>query len=102
MARVVKTYLFCFDDHRKFSEDVKKRFSDSTRYFVAVAHSRDEFLKFFTARKDDNPCKVAIIGLHDSKENFELADHLITHIKNRSHPSQSSLIMIRYPSVVYF
>jgi DNA-binding NarL/FixJ family response regulator len=48
---------------------------------VAVAHSRDEFLKFFIARKEDNPCKVAIIGLHDSKENYEMAEHMITHIK---------------------
>lgn len=81
MASVVKTYLFCFDDHRNFSEDVKKRFSDSTRYIVKVAHNRDEFLKLFVARKDDKLCKVAIIGLHDSKENYELAENLINHIK---------------------
>jgi DNA-binding NarL/FixJ family response regulator len=81
MANVVKTYLFCFDDHRNFSDDVKKRFSDSARYIVSVAHNRDEFLKLFVARKDDKFCKVAIIGLHDSKENYELAEHLITHIK---------------------
>jgi DNA-binding NarL/FixJ family response regulator len=81
MAAVVKTYIFCFDDHRNFSDDIKKRFSDSTRYIVTVAHNRDEFLKLFVARKDDNFCKVAILGLHDSKENFEMAEHLINHIK---------------------
>jgi DNA-binding NarL/FixJ family response regulator len=81
MARIVKTYIFCFDDHRNFSEDIKKRFSDTTRYSVAVAHNRDEFLKLFVARKDDNFCKVAILGLHDSKENYELAEHMINHIK---------------------
>ena len=81
MARAPKTYIFCFDDHRNFSEDVKKRFSDISRYIVAVAHNRDEFLKLLVARKDDNFCKVAILGLHDSKENFEMAEHLVNHIK---------------------
>jgi DNA-binding NarL/FixJ family response regulator len=81
MASVLKTYIFCFDDHRNFSEDVKKRFSDTARYIVAVAHNRDEFLKLFVARKDETFCKVAIIGLHDSKENYEMAEHLINYIK---------------------
>lgn len=81
MARAPKTYIFCFDDHRIFTEDVKKRFSDTARYIVAIAHNRDEFLKLLVARKDDNFCKVAILGLHDSKENFEMAEHLINHIK---------------------
>jgi len=81
MAAAVKTYIFCFDDHRNFSEDIRKRFSDTTRYIVYVAHNRDEFLKLFTARKDDNFCKVAILGLHDSRENYEMAEHLINHIK---------------------
>jgi DNA-binding NarL/FixJ family response regulator len=81
MARITKTYIFCFDDHRNFSEDIKKRFSDTARYTVAVAHNRDEFLKLLVALKEDNFCKVAILGLHDSRENFELAEHLINHIK---------------------
>ena len=81
MATVVKTYIFCFDDHRNFSDDVKKRFSDAARYIVTVAHNRDEFLKLFVARKDETFCKVAIIGLHDSKENYEMAEHLINYIK---------------------
>ena len=37
MAGALKTYIFCFDDHRNFSEDIKKRFSDTARYIVAVA-----------------------------------------------------------------
>jgi len=81
MTKALKTFIFCFDDHRNFSEDIKKRFSDASRYIVAVAHNRDEFLKHLLARKDDNFCKVAILGLHDSKENFELAEHLINLIK---------------------
>jgi DNA-binding NarL/FixJ family response regulator len=81
MARALKTFIFCFDDHRNFSEDIKKRFSDKSRYNVIVAHNRDEFLKLLVAIKEDNYCKVAILGLHDTKENYEMAEHLINLVK---------------------
>jgi hypothetical protein len=81
MARPVQTHIFCLDDHRTFSDDVKKRFSDSTRYIVTVTHNRDEFLRKIDLEKDHHFCKVAIIGLHDTRENFEMAEHLIGEIK---------------------
>jgi DNA-binding NarL/FixJ family response regulator len=81
MVRALKTYIFCFDDHRNFSDNVKKRFSDTARYSVAVAHNKDEFLKLFVAKKDDSFCKVALIGVHDSKDNYEMAEHLVNYIK---------------------
>jgi len=81
MAKITQTYLFCLDDHRSFSEDIKKRFSDQTKYKVLVAHNREEFVRNLEGEKDHNFCKVALIGLHESKENFEMADHLIFDIK---------------------
>jgi hypothetical protein len=48
---------------------------------VLVAHNREDFLRNLEKEKDHNFCKVAIIGLHESKENFEMADHLISDIK---------------------
>jgi DNA-binding NarL/FixJ family response regulator len=81
MAKISQTYLFCLDDHHSFSEDVKKRFSDQSKYAVFVAHNREEFLRNLEREKDHNFCKVAMIGLHESKENFEMADHLIPDIK---------------------
>jgi hypothetical protein len=81
MAVNIETYLFCLDDHRSFSEDVKKRFSDISRYIVSIAHNREEFIRNLENERDHNFCKVAIIGLHESKENFEMADHLISDIK---------------------
>ena len=32
MAKNIKTHIFCYDDHRGFSEDVRKRFTDLSRY----------------------------------------------------------------------
>jgi hypothetical protein len=81
MAKAVKTYLFCYDDHRNFSEEVKKRFSDQSRYTVVVFHNMDDFLSRLNNEKEHNFCKVAILGLQDTKENFEIIDHLIGEIK---------------------
>jgi DNA-binding NarL/FixJ family response regulator len=81
VARQTMTHLLCLDDHKTYSEDVKKRFSDNTRYIVSVFHNPDEFLKNFRLLKENNYCKVAIMGLHDSKENSEVIEHLIIEIK---------------------
>jgi len=81
MAKKTQTYLFCFDDHRSFSEDVKKRFADTDRYTVVVLHNREDFLNRLIKEKEHNFCKVAILGMHDTKENFEMIDHLTIEIK---------------------
>jgi DNA-binding NarL/FixJ family response regulator len=81
MAKAVKTYLFCYDDHRNFSEDVKKRFSDQSRYKVVSFHNMDDFVNQLIKEKEHNFCKVAILGLQDTQENFEVIDHLTLEIK---------------------
>jgi DNA-binding NarL/FixJ family response regulator len=81
MAKTVKTYLFCYDDHRNFAEEVKKRFSDPSRYIVVSFHSMEDFVNSLIKEKDNNFCKVAILGLQDTKENFEIIDHLTVEIK---------------------
>jgi len=81
MAKVVKTYIFCFDDHRNFSEDVKKRFSDPAKYTVVTFHNMDDFLNQLIKEKEHNFCKVAIIGLQDTKENFDIINNLTVEIK---------------------
>jgi len=81
MAKAVKTYLFCFDDHRNFSEDVKKRFSDQSRYTVVIFHNMEDFVNHLIKEKPHNFCKVAILGLQDTKENFEIIENLTFRIK---------------------
>jgi DNA-binding NarL/FixJ family response regulator len=95
MAKATITYLFCLDDHRSFSEDVKKRFSDTSRYIVGVYHNREDFIKHLIKEKEHNFCKVAILGVHDSKENLEMIDHLIIDIKRID---QSTGIIILSPA----
>jgi DNA-binding NarL/FixJ family response regulator len=81
MAKIVKTYLFCYDDHRNFSEDVKKEFSDQSIYTVVTFHNLDDLFYHILKQKEHNFCKVAILGLQDNEENFETIDHLTVKIK---------------------
>jgi DNA-binding NarL/FixJ family response regulator len=81
MAKFIKTYLFCLDDHRSFAEDVKKRFADQSKYIVSVFHNSADLIKNLNREKEHNHCKVAILGVQDSKENMETIDHLTVEIK---------------------
>ena len=81
MAKNVKTHLYCYDDHRGFSEDFRKLFSDRSRYTVESFQTREEFINLLEEEKEGNFCKVAILGLHDTKEQFEMIDQLTVEIK---------------------
>ena len=81
MAAIKMTYLFCYDDHRSFTEDIRKRFSDSSRYTVTSFHTQQEFKDHCRAQTDNNFCKVAIIGVPDAKEQFEMIEKMTMEIK---------------------
>jgi DNA-binding NarL/FixJ family response regulator len=81
MAKNIKTHLFCYDDHRGFTEDVRKRFTDLSRYTVVSFQTREEFINSLEEAKEHNYCKVAILGLHDNREQFEMIEHLTAEIK---------------------
>src|SRR5665647_1400135 len=81
MAKNIKTHLFCYDDHRGFTEDIRKRFTDLSRYTVISFQTRDEFISHLEEEKDHNFCKVAILGLHETKAQIEMIDQLTREIK---------------------
>ena len=81
MPESVLTYIFCLDDHKGFSEELKKKFCDTSKYFVIVSHNREDFISQAERKKDDSFCKVAVLNLHESKENFEMADKMIATMK---------------------
>ena len=90
--KIIRTYIFCLDDHKSFSEDVKNRFSDPTKYFVEVTHNREDFMK--SIRKEDEPgiYRIAIIGLYDSKDNMEYTESIISGIRE-SAPETAVLLI---------
>ncbi|HOX75727.1 MAG TPA: hypothetical protein PLB27_13490 [Bacteroidales bacterium] len=71
MSRTKITHLVCYDDHRTFTEDVRKRFSDETKYRIESFHTREEFLNHFRKIAENKSCKVAIIVVPDSAEQQE-------------------------------
>jgi hypothetical protein len=81
MAKSVITHIFCFDDHRSFGEDVKKRFSDIARYKVEIFLTRQDFLSHLLELSEYALCKVAILGIHDNNDHIEMIDHLSVEIK---------------------
>jgi hypothetical protein len=81
MPKNLKTYLFCYDDHRGFSEDVRRRFSDTSRYTIISFQTREEFINHLKEEKEHNYCKVAILAVHDSKEQLEMVGQLTMDIK---------------------
>ena len=81
MAKNIKTHIFCYDDHRGFSEEVRKRFSDLSRYNVLSFQTREEFINKLEQEREHKYCKVAILGLHDNKEQFEMIDQLTMEVK---------------------
>ncbi|HQK71346.1 MAG TPA: hypothetical protein PL101_09570 [Bacteroidales bacterium] len=93
MAASSKTHIFCLDDHRTFAEDLKKRFSDTTRYEVTVSHNEDDLLKLFSGEKSKKVCKIVIIGIHDSKDNYQVTDELISRIRT-SNPETGILLVV--------
>jgi hypothetical protein len=81
MAKNYKTHIFCYDDHRGFSDDVRKKFTDLSRYTVLSFQTREEFINCIQQEKEHKYCKVAILALHDTKEQFEMIDRLTLEIK---------------------
>src|SRR5664279_3742904 len=81
MAKNIKTHIFCYDDHRGFSEDVRKKFNDISRYTVVSFQTREEFISRIEHEQEHSYCKIAILGLHDTVEQFEVIDQLTMEIK---------------------
>jgi DNA-binding NarL/FixJ family response regulator len=76
-----KTILICYDDHRSFTEDIRKRFSDSSRYNVVSFHTRQDFITCCKTESDNRECKIAIIGVPDTREQFQAIEDLTLEIK---------------------
>lgn len=81
MPKTIRTNLYCFDDHRIFTEEIRKKFDDKSRYVIHSFSTRDDFISKLRNERESNACKIAIIGLHDSKEHHEMVEHLAVEIK---------------------
>ncbi len=95
MLRTSQTFIFCLDEHRSFSEDIRKRFSDPAKYKIFSSVSHIEFLRNFNNEKEHRNCKVAILTIYDGKEQHLLIENLTKEIK-KTDPA-TGLILV-YPA----
>jgi hypothetical protein len=95
MAGKMKTYLYCFDDHRNFSEDVKKRFSDPEQYNVYSFQAREDLINQLRGTKEHNLCKIAILGLNYNEDHLKLIEEIIGEIKKTD--NRTGLILLCTP-----
>ena len=93
MPAKLLTTLLCYDDHRTFTEDVRKRFSDTTRYEVVSFHTKQDLLNQCNKESDNSSCKVAIIGVPDTKEQFQAIDEMTMEIK-RIDPRTGLILLV--------
>jgi len=87
------TYLLCYDDRRSFTEDIRKRFSDAARYQVDSFHNVQDFMDNCCREKEKNSCKVAIIGVPDAREQFEMVESMTKDIKKLD-PSTGLIMLV--------
>jgi DNA-binding NarL/FixJ family response regulator len=92
MTKINQAYLFCLDEHRTFSEDVKKRFSDTSKYRVISTSSQHEFLKTIENERDHHFCKIAVITIYEAKDHRLVIENLTKAVKETD-PS-ASLILV--------
>jgi hypothetical protein len=95
MKKSIKTHLYCFDPHRSFSEEIKKKFDDTERYRVLSFQNAGECLSMLQADKKFNHCKIVLIGLNDSHEQYDSAGRLVDEIKLSD--SRTGIILICPP-----
>jgi DNA-binding NarL/FixJ family response regulator len=93
MPAKLLTTLLCYDDHRSFTENVRKRFSDVKQYEVLSFHTKQDFLNQCNAESDNSSCKVAIVGVPDAKEQFQAIDEMTMEIK-RIDPRTGLILLV--------
>ncbi len=81
MAKINQAHLFCLDEHRTFSEDVRKRFSDASKYRIISTSSQHEFLKTLENAREHSFCKVAVITIYEAKEQDLVIENLTKAVK---------------------
>ena len=92
MAKNIKTCLLCYDEYKGFTEDIRKQFPDENRYYIISIQTREEFINNIKTERDHKLCKVAILGVHDTREHIDVIDKLIR--ETRRIDPKTGLILI--------
>ena len=78
------TYLFCLDEKRNYSVEVKRRFNDTSRYGVLTSQSRHEFLNLVKEHRLSGALKVALLPYADTHDQNEPVKTIAADIRDVS------------------
>ncbi len=82
MAASKITQLICYDDHRNFTGDLKKKFSDETRYLVTSIHNTEQYIDYCEQIAKNNFCVIAIIGFTESVDKITFLNEFLEKVNN--------------------
>jgi hypothetical protein len=88
----VRTHIFCYDDYRAYSDEVRKSLASIPRCLVMSFLTTEDLLSRIEKDKGRQFCKIAIIGLHENREHFEMVEALNAEIKKRD-PSTGLILL---------
>lgn len=95
MTRKSQTYLFSLDEHRTFSEEIRKRFSDMRKYKIISFTSAQELIKGVEREKEHHCCKVAVLSIYETTGQLAALDDITKEIKKCDF---STGIIVVYPA----
>jgi len=84
MAKTNQLHLICYDEHRTYPEEMRKRFADPDKYRISLVVSQKELLKQFEAEKDKSKAKVAVMVLKELNDSHENIESLAREIKRNN------------------
>ncbi len=93
MKKNIMTHILCYDEFRGFAGDLKKRFTDPEKYVFTTFGSKLELMELVSAEKKAHLCRVAVIGIHDSSDQFGLTEKLTRGIK-QSDPDTGLILIV--------
>jgi len=93
MKKDVITHILCYDEFRGFAGELKKRFSDPGKYLFTTFGTKTELMESVGTEKRARIFRVAVIGIHDSSDQFGLTEKLTRGIK-QSDPDTGLILIV--------
>jgi hypothetical protein len=90
-----QTFIFCLDDYRSFSEDLKKRFSDPNKYRFISSDSYSDIMMQFRNTGKRCACKVVVINIYESNDQSSKVEELTRDLRQIN--QATGLILVYSP-----
>mgnify|MGYP000896134440 CR=1 FL=1 len=83
MPKNIRTHIYCLDGHRSFTDEIRKKFDDTTRYIVDSFHTGEDLSTALERDKESKACKIVIIGIRDMQGELQETEKLADCIRKK-------------------